>query len=391
MDYSTVPLIDATSSIRLIKISAQDNILSCTLSIWPILDVPEYNALSYTWGDPVLTEQIKINGSLVEVRRNSADALRQGVKFSQSQSPYFWLDALCIDQTSTEEKNAQVARMADIFNKAKHVLICLGGYDDDGEYALQSLRSHVIPGKSSEVLNWRNPGRPHPVGIDLPRCALSFAVLTRRPYWKRVWIIQEIFLARDARVFCGEVSIPLWLFEAETESAGYFLQRKESIDRNFRLYGHLPAYEEIGIATPDVLNALLTMEEGFDEDCYYVFKNPLDFSSGLPKSHISRLLNMFSASQCEDPRDRIYGGLALTDWRDTPPILPDYNNSAYELVKEMLRTHISYFDAWKVIQSLRIDSNDVNIRSGIALRQRGADTTMLDKIKRRRPVTNERH
>ena len=73
-------------------------------------------------------------------------------------------------------------------------------------------------------------------------------------------------------------------------------------------------------------------------------------------------------------------GLALTDWRDTPPILPDYNNSAYELVKEMLRTHRSYFDAWKVIRSLRIDSNDVNIRSGIALRQRGADTTMLDKI-----------
>jgi hypothetical protein len=37
--------------------------------------MPKYQALSYTWGNPDITETIAVNGALVEVQQNLHDAL----------------------------------------------------------------------------------------------------------------------------------------------------------------------------------------------------------------------------------------------------------------------------------------------------------------------------
>lgn len=40
--------------------------------------------------------------------------------------------------------------------------------------------------------------------------------------------------------------------------------------------------------------------------------------------------------QCRDARDKLFGLLAMVDWRDCQPIIPDYNVSGYEVAKEVL-------------------------------------------------------
>lgn len=40
--------------------------------------------------------------------------------------PLFWIDAICIDQSSVQERNLQVQHMGAVYQGARKVLICLG-------------------------------------------------------------------------------------------------------------------------------------------------------------------------------------------------------------------------------------------------------------------------
>jgi Heterokaryon incompatibility protein (HET) len=79
----------------------------------------DFVALSYTWGDARETKEIFINGRAVRVRPNLEAALRvlrekgpirAGVKV--------WIDALCINQADTNERNCLVPRMREIYQRA---------------------------------------------------------------------------------------------------------------------------------------------------------------------------------------------------------------------------------------------------------------------------------
>jgi len=93
---------------------------------------PNFEALSYVWGRPdprrtiaILTPSatgFKPSFSL-EVTPNCLSAL-QTLRF-RFRARRIWIDAICIDQTSTSEKNQQVPLMAEIYGKAKQVLVYL--------------------------------------------------------------------------------------------------------------------------------------------------------------------------------------------------------------------------------------------------------------------------
>ncbi|KAH8729126.1 heterokaryon incompatibility protein-domain-containing protein, partial [Phaeosphaeriaceae sp. PMI808] len=120
------PLPDSTTHMRLLEIAEGnfDQHVACKLSVWPMNAVPSYLAISYTWGPTDPPAIITINEKQLEVRQNCEYVLQQA--FSSKASQYFWVDALCIDQTSNEEKNDQVAMMGQIYNQAEHVFACVG-------------------------------------------------------------------------------------------------------------------------------------------------------------------------------------------------------------------------------------------------------------------------
>jgi hypothetical protein len=76
---------------------------------------PQYDALSYMWG-PGVTKPIEINGSICEIRENLSQALVH-LRLA-NQTRVLWVEAICIDQESVEERKHQVAQMGKIYSKA---------------------------------------------------------------------------------------------------------------------------------------------------------------------------------------------------------------------------------------------------------------------------------
>jgi hypothetical protein len=62
------------SEIRLLEIlslSNDDPVLKCRLVVASLEDNPSYIALSYVWGDPSVTENIVVNGSIMAINIES--------------------------------------------------------------------------------------------------------------------------------------------------------------------------------------------------------------------------------------------------------------------------------------------------------------------------------
>ncbi|OAL53825.1 hypothetical protein IQ07DRAFT_628993 [Pyrenochaeta sp. DS3sAY3a] len=101
-------------------------------------DSPEYTALSYVWGKPQALQEITVEDHDFPVTENLYSALRH-MQYTTIQ-PAIWIDAICIDQTNTDEKNDQVPRMGDLYSRAKRVLVWLGPGDQKSDQAITILQ-----------------------------------------------------------------------------------------------------------------------------------------------------------------------------------------------------------------------------------------------------------
>lgn len=74
---------------------------------------PEYEALSYVWGDPMDKVAISLQNTETSVTRNLWNAL---CRLRLADKPRtLWVDAICIDQSNIEERNQQVGIMRQIY------------------------------------------------------------------------------------------------------------------------------------------------------------------------------------------------------------------------------------------------------------------------------------
>jgi hypothetical protein len=125
--YSSAPNFDPSTQIRLLRLDRRlpFSEVSGRLVSYSLRDAPAYHAISYTWSHgPQTYQHIKLNDMSLRVRSNVYDIL---LRCSSCFGPQFvWLDSICIDQTSLSEKTVQVRRMKEIYERAAHVLVCLG-------------------------------------------------------------------------------------------------------------------------------------------------------------------------------------------------------------------------------------------------------------------------
>ncbi|PVH77425.1 hypothetical protein DL98DRAFT_368143, partial [Cadophora sp. DSE1049] len=98
--------------------------LSCKLVTFYLDEAPRYWALSYTWGDPGVTECISMDGHDITITANLRAAL-WNLRLS-TRIRTIWIDAICINQKDLLERNQQVQIMPDIYSNAYGVLIWLG-------------------------------------------------------------------------------------------------------------------------------------------------------------------------------------------------------------------------------------------------------------------------
>lgn len=114
-----------SSSIRVLHVHAGSGKqrVECTIESLSFVNKPHYDALSYTWEDMKRKKSVTVNGKRMEVTENLYEALLS-IRLPREMRT-LWIDQICIDQSSTEEKNSQVPLMTFIYSRASNVLIWL--------------------------------------------------------------------------------------------------------------------------------------------------------------------------------------------------------------------------------------------------------------------------
>lgn len=202
-----------TDEIRLLHLDAYDTVsqpLHGCLRPTRLSQRPDYVALSYTWadqnGDRTLCDNIFLGSAWTPfaITSNCAAALRR--LRSRGATRLIWIDAICIDQTNTGERSHQVSMMRDIYSRAESVAIYLGGtkgqdVDTPAGRLMQRLSDERFRAGKAVSDNWGG-------GFDYHGITDLFG----QPYWSRIWVIQEVLLARKAEIILGSASIPLHEF-----------------------------------------------------------------------------------------------------------------------------------------------------------------------------------
>jgi hypothetical protein len=235
--------------------------LRCDLKTVSLTDAPQFEALSYCWqgtgGQPEMYIKNIIPGSPdtyhpVKVSSNVTDALQ---KLRCAEEPrHIWIDQLCINQGDNDEKASQVSMMAEIYPKASKVHVWLGKGNLRTNHAISLVRDiynqqygspcaggvacdckpltqHVLSSSdlkdslarknikernalavlkhiySRHLNKWNKENRPgekqqRPEMLDV------MATLFSRPWFQRVWVLQEALSARRTWVHCGKSSAP---------------------------------------------------------------------------------------------------------------------------------------------------------------------------------------
>jgi hypothetical protein len=100
-------------------------------------DLPDYQVLSYTWGNPIPQINILCNGLLLAVSDNLHSALL-ALRKSQRETT-FWIDAICINQDDDKEKNRMVALFIPFAVHANYTILWVGTEDSDTHFAFELI------------------------------------------------------------------------------------------------------------------------------------------------------------------------------------------------------------------------------------------------------------
>ena len=201
-EYSSLPL----GSIRLLckDDGAGSSIWSLTQHV--LSDAPPFFALSYVWGTEKPTERFNIDQSMLKITPSLSNLLHQLEE--RRDVRFIWIDQICINQQDNVEKVMQVKMMRDVYVSAHKVLVWLGPSTKDSDLAMDTIMPldeaiGVLPQDRFAL----NPSPSCLPGQDDPFWP-ALVDLYKRPWYDRLWVLQEVILAKDVDVLCGNRSMP---------------------------------------------------------------------------------------------------------------------------------------------------------------------------------------
>jgi hypothetical protein len=275
--FRHLPLDREKEQIRLLKVErSRENFWDrplCTLQTFDLSSTPKYIALSYEWGDEDAAKQTtRVNDRDFEIRLNLFNFFcyfRE--QPTNSEHAYLWIDQVCIDQTSMDEKSHQLGLMSEIYSKAWLVIAWLG-CGDKMRQATWDLKQQTLQRDA------------------------ALSTLLNNSYFDRLWIIQEMLLARELRIMCAE-----------------FL---------------LSPYELLEHASK--LNYDLTTNSAYKPSAWLLW----DSLYGRGQRTLLQCIERYSRNMCFEPRDKVYGLLGLVHEHERLQV--DYNKSVWQVFLETL-------------------------------------------------------
>ncbi|KAF2735195.1 heterokaryon incompatibility protein [Polyplosphaeria fusca] len=217
--YDYKPL-ESSEHIRLIQIldgnTPQPNYRIVHKEIPPKGSQPDFEAVSYTWGNQERVASLHLDGDSGQIglTKNLSQALSYLTR--RSTTGYLWIDQICIKQDDdSKEKSQQIRLMARIYKVARRVIIWLGLKDDYSDTAqlwlekvgemLRGMENsdYVIPGNEKFDPDDRfNVVRSSFFTSDVTyaKYAPALRKFFSRPWFGRGWVVQELLLA-SAEIF----------------------------------------------------------------------------------------------------------------------------------------------------------------------------------------------
>ncbi|KAH7081971.1 heterokaryon incompatibility protein-domain-containing protein [Paraphoma chrysanthemicola] len=237
---------------------------NCIMQIFELDQAPPYIALSYVWGDRCSgTSGILLDGHKFEITKSLymfLDLFRSDA-FSQEVA-YIWIDQICINQSDLDERSYSVRFMSKVYSNADYVVVWLGE-SEETEKAAKAFVNGGTPGESSDPL----------------------VTILSDQYFTRLWIIQELLLARTVIINCRET----W---------GLHLSIVQL---------HVQKHQDV--ISSRIRNPSLFLLW----DSVYNRKG----------RHLAQCLERYCHNDCQNPRDKVYALLGLVKAEEQVPI--DYS------------------------------------------------------------------
>ena len=196
--------------IRLLSVKEVDGRKLHSLETYRKDEAPDYEALSYCWGEDVRSSSIICNGHTLDITLCLSSALQEVLKVGKGHRP-LWVDAICLNQSDEDEKAVHVLQMYSIYANASQVVVWLGDADAETpevisqmERILQKLKEleQQKVSKLSNDLELLDHGLPSSEN----RIWRSIGKLLHRPWFQRLWPLQEIVFAKNIIFRCGPLS-----------------------------------------------------------------------------------------------------------------------------------------------------------------------------------------
>ncbi|TRX93537.1 hypothetical protein FHL15_005509 [Xylaria flabelliformis] len=345
-----------------------DEIPKYNLRDFPCEDRPKYMALSYVWGEETPTRDISINGTIVQVRKTLAQALQSIAHFDPHM--YVFADAICINQQDDREKSTMVQHMAQIFSDAWLVYAWLGPAQDSSTEDLLTHFSdlgklfwqHVGPTESQKLgersldidtiltrnINDLFSRFEHPLGKQGAFPTEEYSSFSARPFWSRIWVLQEVFLAKRLYYACGSHYI------ASNHLAGALILL-EAFQR------HL-----IRTETSTLECSVLLRKFALEFPCFPEMHRLIVYTSIYPMDVVSLCIAMTNfcvkelpgGSKATDPRDMVYGLLGFCNEEERSYIRADYSKSVQSIyttvTRALIRNGFTDIMSWAQIDAKRI-------------------------------------
>jgi hypothetical protein len=332
-------------------------------------------------GDRKRSSQIRCDGTRIWVTKNCELALRYLRK--ENSNRVLWVDAICINQKDSKERGHQVGMMRNVYSKATEVLVWLGelskemttpdpvaqslaaeGQDTTPLLILETAVEQEQNNGNSTSVNGRsslNRGsisvsdlfldHLHQMVTEMKRIESSgqdpqssplyqelqsqmcewcygglftdlcrgFDDIIQRQWWSRVWVVQEVALARSATLICSNRAVKYNDFFEWHDIVAQDRTPKGSLTWHLlsRASKHLQAVANAQVEQPKPLEVI---------QC--------------ARSLIA-----------SDPRDIIFGMVGLLGKFKSLLPLPDYNKSTAQVFMDVAKRHLNLTKSLDILEN----------------------------------------
>jgi len=314
------------SRIRLLEISRTypGQPIRYQLLEYALSSAPPYEAISYTWGNQSQTGNITIDGCRLGVTANALEVLRGQASIWKSK--LIWIDSVCINQEDDEERGIQVQLMRQIYERATRVIVWLG----ESPYAWGALVYVLILHSKLNFYKLGDAERKSILGIGTKSVFWpALFDLLNHPYWSRVWIIQEIAVARTVHIYYGGAILTWDLFSSVMRDI-----RMQSVGSLFVL----SSLEQIPQALPFRGSDRVLSISATRSAVEMKFSTPL-----------FDLLNLAAKSQAKDERDKVFALLGIADAAAKAAIQINYKATVQHVYISTARHFLSQNDPFALL------------------------------------------